>query len=529
MFQGVRRFSNLLKTSILSFSTLMLLSSVCYGQGQQPPATILISAPIRNNTTNSTFVGGVNSSISGDSNTVSYTVTNNPTNTGFPAVARDRRGLTDGGALISRSQVDGAPREGFATSINRNGNVVVFQSSASDIVSGAPVGIVQPNVYLADRAANTTVLVSRPLDPTTIPNGSSGSPSVNADGSLVAFVSTATNISTQSMNQVSGIGNIFLFNRAAQTIDLVSKDAQGNIFTSPCFFPSISEDGTVIVFASAGQIFVKRSGSNSAQPLGQGLPSGTLPVVSGDGSTVAYITTTSDVVVRTANSTVRFPVNAIVPSQNSRNSRPTLSRNGRFLAVTAAQPLAPNDMNGFTDIYIFDLNLGPTQTPTVISLKDTGDFGLGDSFDPVISDDGDVVAFTSNDRLTIDNAGGPTNIYARINLVGGGALGTGVGVLNLGPICIAGGRALSPTEIEISWGFGLHNDQLRGSKVEVSRFEGNQLKVVTTVPADGKALFVDSGLKANTKYDYRLWISDPRGFAYAVDFSAKTKKVKKNR
>lgn len=536
MFSRVR-FSNLLKASVLSCSALMLLSGVCYGQGQQPPTTVLISAPIRNNSTNSMFVGGQEPDVSGDSNTISYTLSNNPIpgSSGlFPAVARDRRGVTDGGAFISLSQIDGTPSEARATSINRTGNVIAFQSSEFDIVNGAPVAIGQRNIYLNDRntGINGNILVSRPLNPPTPPNGDSTSPAINADGTLVVFVSTATNISQQSMNQPPGTQNIFLFNRSTQSIDLISKDAQGNLFTSDCSSPAISDDGSVIVFASRGQIFIKRTGDAGAQPIST-IGIGILPTVSGDGNAIAYLTNQgSDVVIVqiSGNSMLRFFVNSVVPSQLNRPSRPALSRNGRFLAVTSTRALITDDKNGSADIYVFDLNLGPAQTPNIVSIKDDGTFAFGDSFDPVVSDDADVVAFsTIGDRLTVDLAPGVSNIYARINLLGGGALGGGVGVLNLGPICIAAGRAIAPDAIEISWGFpGIHNEQLKGFKVEVNRFEGGNYKVINTVPADGKAIFTDTGLKPNTKYDYRIWVIDQRGFAYARDFSAKTKKVKKH-
>ncbi|MBL8196816.1 MAG: fibronectin type III domain-containing protein, partial [Blastocatellia bacterium] len=154
----------------------------------------------------------------------------------------------------------------------------------------------------------------------------------------------------------------------------------------------------------------------------------------------------------------------------------------------------------------------------------------GDSFSPAINANGAVIAFSSRaTTLTTDNLFSSTNIFASV--LAGGLIGGGVGTINLGPVCFPAGQGIAPNAIELTWGFpGVHNEQLRGFKVEINRKEGSQFKQIAKVPADGKANYIDTSLKANTRYEYRLWIEDPKGFAYSVDFAAKTqKKNKKNK
>lgn len=73
--------------------------------------------------------------------------------------------------------------------------------------------------------------------------------------------------------------------------------------------------------------------------------------------------------------------------------RPRISGDGRFVVFeTLASNLAPGDFNGKLDCYLRDRELGITER---ISVSSSGAGGSGDSFRPVVSDDGRYVLFTS--------------------------------------------------------------------------------------------------------------------------------------
>ncbi len=88
------------------------------------------------------------------------------------------------------------------------------------------------------------------------------------------------------------------------------------------------------------------------------------------------------------------------------NRAPAISRDGRWLALESDGALDPNDNNLRTDIYLVD---GQTGAITLVT-KGPGGGSSGDSTEPSISDDGNVIAFASRaNNLTSDNVPGGTN------------------------------------------------------------------------------------------------------------------------
>jgi len=515
MFSRVR-FSNLLKASVLSCSALMLLSGVCYGQQQPTQTIVLISKTVGTLNAPNSFRGGTNPSISGDGKTLAYSAASLPQ----PAIVAD----------VVSGQLDGVSEginnrlvQGQATSVSNNGTTV-FQSGSSDLLGQSVSG---QQIYFNLSGSNGVGLISSAM--TSGPsNGRSASPVINGNGNLVAYVSTAIDITSDSA--VAQTSSVYLFDIGSRTNTLISR-ASATDFLKNCSSPAISKDGTVVAFISDGKVYVKRSTDDIAQlqNMGAGQTASSL-VISADGSTLAYVSasggTTSVIIDAIANGATDTAI-SVRPFRPTDGSRPiALSGNGRFLVVATADRLDGQmpmiDTNGASDIYLF----GQGGNPTLLSLDSGGAITSSDSLDPVISEDGSVVAFSSGGQLTQDadiNSG--SNIFA---ITGAGAGGGAAGVINLGPVCFPAGQAIAPDTIKISWGFpGTHNDQLKGFKIQVNRLEGSTYVPIAKVPADGEAIYIDTKLKPRTKYNYRLWIENPKGFAYSVDFSAKTPKVNK--
>lgn len=515
MFCMVDRFSQIVKTSILSLSLLTVFSGVCYGQQNNGLTTRLISSPTRFNSTNTTFTGGGDpniggqSSVSGDGRTVAYSANNFK----HPAIFRNPNVVNDQATFISPS-LGGLPEEGLKTSQNMRGDMIAFTSST---ISGDN----RNNVYLFS-GQNTVTLISKSLNSQASPaNSDSDSPFISRDGRFIAFVSTASDITVDA--PIDRTPNIYLFD--GTSISLISRQSTGQAFSSPCSSPAVSENGTTIVFESNGKLFIKSSVNDvPKQIMTSGLVSS--PTISADGKTIAFISNlpeTGTVVVKDITNGTTNGSERVFPVRTA--NKPALSGNGTALAVDSSKDMTVDDNNGFRDVYVFSVQGG--FTPTLVSVTDGGQNASGNSFAPSINDDGSVIAFSSNTNLTADSTISIPNVYARLSL-NGGLGGGGVGSIQTGPVCIGRGRALTTDTIEISWGFGAHNDQLKGYQVEVMKLDGNQYKSLAKVPGDGKALYTDTGLTPNTVYTYRLYVSDPKGFAYTVDFTTKTKKVKKH-
>jgi Tol biopolymer transport system component len=92
--------------------------------------------------------------------------------------------------------------------------------------------------------------------------------------------------------------------------------------------------------------------------------------------------------------------------------RPAISDDGRRVAFACFDALDPiADKNGLLDVYVRTPETGTTQL--VSRLSATGVAGNGNSYDPVLSQDGDAIAFTSD---ATDLGGGPTTVSRTVYL-----------------------------------------------------------------------------------------------------------------
>ncbi len=133
----------------------------------------------------------------------------------------------------------------YESSISTDGRFVAFESLASDLVPGDTNG--SYDVFVRDRLSGTTERVS--LDSSGVQgNLGSASPSISADGNLVAFRSGATNLIAGDSN---GFDDIFVRDRLSGTTQRVSVRSGGAEANLDSFWPSISADGLVVAFYSA--------------------------------------------------------------------------------------------------------------------------------------------------------------------------------------------------------------------------------------------------------------------------------------
>jgi Tol biopolymer transport system component len=222
---------------------------------------------------------------------------------------------------------------------------------------------------------------------------------------------------------------------------LLSVASDGRHGNADSFAPSLSADGSTVAFASVAtnlspadppgivNVFVRDQRTGHTLQLSQGLggaaPDGdsTDPVVSGDGTVVAFESNASNLVAgdtngvpdifvrdRVSGRTTRVSVASDGAEGNGASSSPSISADGRFVAFASeATALVPGDHNRTEDVFVHDRRTGRT---TKVSVASDGRPANGPSFSPRISADGRFVAFASEaTNLVAGDTNGATDIF----------------------------------------------------------------------------------------------------------------------
>jgi Tol biopolymer transport system component len=272
-------------------------------------------------------------------------------------------------------------------SLTPDARYVVFASDSPNLAPGATGGT-GPFVYVRDRTAGTTELVSRGLGGAS-PNGGSvtllGAPVISADGRYVAFASFASNLVPDDGN---GAADVFVFDRVAATTRRVSVADDSGQANGQSLNPSISADGRFVAFQS--------SATNLAGDDTNG---------------------TTDVFVRNlgAGTTTRVSVGAGGVDANgpSTVTSGALSADANFIAfASTAGNLVTNDQNGFaSDVFVRRLPAGPTQ---LASLGSGGAQLSSATVNGFLNADGRFLAYQCTDicGATTGNVH-PTGIFVR--------------------------------------------------------------------------------------------------------------------
>jgi len=203
-----------------------------------------------------------------------------------------------------------ADNDSFSPSLSADGQHVAFSSLATNL---DPRDLdPSPDVYLHDRRTRRTMLVS--VSSTgQLGDGPSGQPSVSGDGRLVAFTSAASNLDPDDAN---GVADVYVHDVETGATELVSRGLDGVAADGLSSEPAISADGTAVAFTSsaddlvpeddngADDVFVHRLDPGSDEDrmrmvstaLDGGPASGAShgPSISGDGRRVTFLSTAGD-------------------------------------------------------------------------------------------------------------------------------------------------------------------------------------------------------------------------------------------
>lgn len=242
-------------------------------------------------------------SLSGDGSEVAFVSADAATFT--PQIYVDN--VTSGTmALVSHAAgaTTGANHAALTPRISEDGQHVVFTSFATNLTADAVFG---SQIYEADLAAGawTVKLVSQGA--TGAASGDTSAPSVSADGRVVAFTSSATNLAAGVGN--SGNEEIYATVYDAEgnaTVELVSSNAAGVVADSYSQGGVVSGNGRYVVFQSGADNLVPGGGSSSSQIYRKDLVTGTVVLVSADAAGNAGTDSSSDATISDDGNLVAF-------------------------------------------------------------------------------------------------------------------------------------------------------------------------------------------------------------------------------
>ena len=322
-------------------------------------------------------------------------------------------------------------------------------------------------------------------------NDSSSWPTVSASGEMIAFTSQASNLGLSDHNSAS---DIFLYNKQANSLDVISVSSEGELSNAASFQPSISADGRVIAFASLASNLVENDPNGLADIFIREMPK---------------------------DKTDRISIGPEDIQPNGWSDQPSISGNGRYIAFRSkASNLVADDHNTVDDIFLYD-----RETDRMLRISNSD----GNSSNPFISSDGRYIGYLSQsgripvlwmyDRITQKSR--------RINLPENKL----TGIFNLGPPALsADGRYLAITAARnrsvTTYLYDASNNKLNSISSRRSSADTDMVPMKTSISSDGRwvAYESDNGISI---YDRiygstdRLLInespaSEPAGYGWPV-------------
>jgi Tol biopolymer transport system component len=298
--------------------------------------------------------------------------------------------------------------------ISGDGRYVAFASSATNLVAGDANEVV--DVFVRDRVAKTTVRVSVASDGTEA-NAMSVGPSISADGRHVAFASDAFSLVP---NDVNGTGDVFVRDLDDGITERVSVSSAGvEADLGALGRAGISADGQVIAFLSTAtnlvagdsngvaDIFVRDRVAHVTQRMSvsstgtQGDKASSSPRLSADGRFVAFLSAATTLVPNDTNTVTDAFFHDRTTGNTTRMSVPMstydgasglwISGDGRYVAIEANGTIGGAAWTH--QIFVRDQFAG---TSALVSATSTGAPGNGASTAPVISRNGRYIGFLSS-------------------------------------------------------------------------------------------------------------------------------------
>ncbi|ANY82430.1 hypothetical protein BB934_29470 (plasmid) [Microvirga ossetica] len=289
-------------------------------------------------------------SISADGRFVAYSsnasnLVADDTNEAIDVFVVDREtGITERVSVASNGTEATNP-QGIAHSrypdISADGRYVTYWSEATNLVPGDTNGV--EDVFVVDRQTHTTTRVSVASDGTQ-GNALSVEPDISADGRYITYTSDASNLVSGDTN---GALDVFVFDQQTRTTTRVSMASDGTEGNGPAGsgIPSISADGRYVAYVGASTNLVPGDTNDTADVF---------------------------VFDRETHTTTRVSVAGNGTQSNGFSSLPDVSADGHSVAyVSEASNLVPGDTNGLRDVFVAQMIF----TPPVDGVVKDGDEG----------------------------------------------------------------------------------------------------------------------------------------------------------
>jgi hypothetical protein len=343
--------------------------------------------------------------------------------------------------LLTRVSVSTDGTQGNGASgepmVSGNGLFVTFRSTATNLVPGDSNNF--PDVFVKDLTTGQLERVSVSSSGGQANNGADWSV-ISGDGRYVAFGSSSNNLVPDDTN---GVTDIFLRDRQLGTTVRVSKSSSGIQANHYCDRPTISSDGSLVAFVSLASnlspndnnsdwdVFIHKVSTGETERVSitsdGGQPNDSVQTfdMSDDGQVVVFATRASNVVpgdnnqnpdvfVRdiTLGTTTRISLSATGGELvgGSGHSGVSISGDGRY-AVYASQGnnIVSNDTNLRDDIFRYDR---ATSTTIRASVSSTGMQSNADCYSPRLSKDGDCITYsTTASSLVLEDQNGLQDAY----------------------------------------------------------------------------------------------------------------------
>ena len=302
--------------------------------------------------------------------------------------------------LVSRSsRGEQGDRGSYEPTISAHGRFVAFTSHATNLDVDDTIGA---DVFVHDRRTGKITVITYGTEPHgpagAAGKGDSGSPSISADGSRVAFLSRATDIVPGDTNRAVDAFVHDVSSGATQRVSVTSEGEQlepfeyaesADVFREGAEQPQISGDGKVVVFSSHANGLVAGDDNNMPDIFTHELNTGgtervSVPTGGGDG----YRPEDREC----GQNGQCFPL--------IRSHSPSISHDGRYVAFLSGAPqLHPGELDArhqTDDVFVHDRK---TMATLLVNRRPDGSPArdvelIGGSISP----DGRWVTYTSNDN-----------------------------------------------------------------------------------------------------------------------------------
>jgi hypothetical protein len=277
------------------------------------------------------------------------------------------------GTTTKEITVKGTSGHSSVASINTDGSVITFESSASNLV---PEDTWETDVYVYHTSLDKISKLE--LEDGTVPNKNSNGPKISGNGDYIAFMSDADNLDANDVNDRT---DVYLYQISTKKMKRVSAFPDEGVRNTEAYWPSISDDGRYIAYHY-------RNYSKGTDYL-------------------VYLHDRENEDPVTANKLI-----SVTPTGEAagRSVFPSVSGDGRYVAFESSSNfLVTNDENNSEDIFLYDRTNGSIR---LVSQSYNGTEAAGGSEIPAINGDGSIIGYSSyTDLLVSDDFNNQKDIF----------------------------------------------------------------------------------------------------------------------